>query len=198
MFFVCIPGPIMPPDLVLWLNSQWLISQTSQMCLKPLKLDYTKNKVSFPILLWAAEWDFQQFDILTSVDSDEPLQTLFKLRTSKWCSVSSLTIIEYSSDWSEALLVAHTTLLEISCTGSYSIVWFPTIKKDFCVTFLFHRVNLNVFLTNLQKKDLSHHNPPRVSVPSQWDDPWLTRNVHSIPSNQRTLSEEIKQKYKYE
>ena len=31
----------------------------------------------------------------TSVDSDEPL---FKLRNSKWCSVSSLTVIEYTSD----------------------------------------------------------------------------------------------------
>ena len=31
-------------------------------------------------------------------DSDEPLQPPFKLRNSKWCSVSSLTIIEYSSD----------------------------------------------------------------------------------------------------
>ena len=35
---------------------------------------------------------------LTSVDSDEPLQPPFKLRNSKWCSISSLTIIEYSSD----------------------------------------------------------------------------------------------------
>ena len=35
---------------------------------------------------------------LTCVDSDEPLQPPFKLRNSKWCSVSSLTIIEYSSD----------------------------------------------------------------------------------------------------
>ena len=31
------------------------------------------------------------------VDSDEPLQPPFKLRKSKWCSVSGLTIIEYSS-----------------------------------------------------------------------------------------------------
>ena len=37
-------------------------------------------------------------NILSSVDSDEPLQPPFKLRNSKWCSVSSLTIIEYSSD----------------------------------------------------------------------------------------------------
>ena len=34
----------------------------------------------------------------TYVDSDEPLQPLFKLRNSIKCSVSSLTIIECSSD----------------------------------------------------------------------------------------------------
>ena len=41
---------------------------------------------------------FTLFDVLISVDSDEPLQPPVKLRNSKWCSVSSLTIIEYSSD----------------------------------------------------------------------------------------------------
>ena len=35
---------------------------------------------------------------LTSVDSDGPLQPPVKLRNSKWCSVSSLTINEYSND----------------------------------------------------------------------------------------------------
>ena len=47
---------------------------------------------------WAAAWDFQQFDILTSVDSDEPLQPPVQLRNSKWYSVRRLTNIEYSSD----------------------------------------------------------------------------------------------------
>ena len=49
--------------------------------------------------------DIQQFDILTKVDSDEPLQPSFKLGHYKWCLVTSLTIIEYSSDkqrlWSD-------------------------------------------------------------------------------------------------
>ena len=84
---------------------------------------------------WAAAYDFQQFGILTNVDSDEPVQPPGKLRKSTWCSVSSLTLVEYSNDsqrlwsdwayivcagWSEPLHVAHTctTLLEISCTGS--------------------------------------------------------------------------------
>ena len=66
--------------------------------------------------------DFQQCGILTSVDSDEPVQPPVKQRNSKWCSVSSLTVIEYSSDkqmlWSvctyaqgrsEPLLVINTT-----------------------------------------------------------------------------------------
>ena len=47
---------------------------------------------------WAVACDFQQCGILTIVGSHEPVQTLFKLRNSKWYSVSSLTIIEYSSD----------------------------------------------------------------------------------------------------
>ena len=49
--------------------------------------------------------DFQQCGILTSVDSDEPLQSPFRLGTLKWCSVSSFTLIGYSSDkqmlWSD-------------------------------------------------------------------------------------------------
>ena len=49
--------------------------------------------------------DFQQCGILTRVDSDKPVQHFLKLRNSKWCSVSSLTLIEYSSDkqrlWSD-------------------------------------------------------------------------------------------------
>ena len=51
--------------------------------------------------------DFQQCGILTNfkVVSDEPVQPPFKLINSKWCSDSSLTLIEYSSDqqrlWSD-------------------------------------------------------------------------------------------------
>ena len=46
----------------------------------------------------AVTCDLQQCGILTSVDSDEPVQPHFRLRNTKWCSVSSLTLIEYSSD----------------------------------------------------------------------------------------------------
>ena len=49
--------------------------------------------------------DFQQCGILTSVESGESVQPPCELKTSKWCSVSGLTVIEYSSDqqrfWSD-------------------------------------------------------------------------------------------------
>ena len=48
--------------------------------------------------LRAAARYFQQLDILTSVDSNQPVQPPVKLRNSKQCSVSSSTVIEYSSD----------------------------------------------------------------------------------------------------
>ena len=41
---------------------------------------------------------FQQCGILTNVNSDEHVQSPFELRNSKWCFVSSLRVIEYSSD----------------------------------------------------------------------------------------------------
>ena len=72
--------------------------------------------------------DFQQCGILTSVDSDEPLQPPSKLRNSKWC----LAVVEYLSDkqslwpycvYAQAdlrLYWSHivTMLLEILCHGS--------------------------------------------------------------------------------
>ena len=51
------------------------------------------------LMIWAVTCEFQQFNILTSVDSEEHVQPRFKLRNSKWCSVSSLTFIEFASDW---------------------------------------------------------------------------------------------------
>ena len=58
-------------------------------------ISYPSN---YSINIWAVTCDFQQCGILTCVDSDEPLQPHFKLRNSKRCSVSRVTVIEYSSD----------------------------------------------------------------------------------------------------
>ena len=52
----------------------------------------------FEFYIWAATCDFQQCGVLTSVDSDKPVQPPFKLRSSKWCLVISLTLMEYVSD----------------------------------------------------------------------------------------------------
>ena len=54
---------------------------------------------------WAMTCDFQQCGILTCVYSDEPVQPPLKLRNSKLCSVSSLSVIECSRNlqrfWSD-------------------------------------------------------------------------------------------------
>ena len=43
--------------------------------------------------IWAGTCDFKQCGVLTSVDSDKPVQPHFKLRNSKWYLISSLTVI---------------------------------------------------------------------------------------------------------
>ena len=52
--------------------------------------------------IWSATCDFEQCGILSSVDSDEPVQPPLQMILcnlhSKWISVSSLGVIEYSSD----------------------------------------------------------------------------------------------------
>ena len=68
-------------------------------CAKPTTITCNARTIG------AATCDYQQCGILTSVDSDEPVQSPFKLRNNKCCSVSSLTIIEYPNDkqklWSD-------------------------------------------------------------------------------------------------
>ena len=85
---------------------------------------------------WALTCDFQHCGILTSVDLDEPVQPRFKVRNPKWCAVhmelnsriifkrlaKALNRLRQCAGWSEALLVALTTLLEISCRGSNKYV----------------------------------------------------------------------------
>ena len=61
--------------------------------------------------------DFQQFDILTIVDSDEPVQPPFKLRISKRCSASSLTLIDERR--AKALI-----RLRVHCWKSHALAYF--------------------------------------------------------------------------
>ena len=71
----------------------------SECCVCPsLAIISTMHFTCLRTFIWATARDFQQLDILTSVDSDKPVQPPVKLRNSKQCSVSSSTVIEYSSD----------------------------------------------------------------------------------------------------
>ena len=126
---------------------------------------YCTVKIKYGILIkWAAAWDFQKFDILTSVDSHEPVQPPFKLRNLKWGSVSSLTVRIFKrpekalislcvcAGLSEPLVVAHTKLLEISCHDSnvyenINLSFFENKKSsDSVLEFLIARLQWNRIL----------------------------------------------------
>ena len=62
--------------------------------------------------------DFQQFGILTSVDSGQLVQLPFKLRNIKWWSVGSLTLVQAKA------LIRLPVLLEFPCCGSYILISF--------------------------------------------------------------------------
>ena len=119
------------------------------------------------VIIWAATRDFQQCGILTSVDSDEHVQPPFKLRNSKWCSVSSLTLIESSSDlqrlWSDcayaqaglSLCWSHIPL----CWKSHALAHFyPSDSLNIChgcskgaarpFLEIFEYPQHNIFITN--------------------------------------------------
>ena len=94
------------------------------------------------IVIWVVTCDFQQCGFLTSVDSDEPVKPPFKLRNSKWCSVSSLTIKEYSSDlqrfWSDCAYAQAGPRLCWShiphCWKFHALVHIPFYAKFLLVT----------------------------------------------------------------
>ena len=79
--------------------------------------------------IWAATCDFQQCDILTSVDSDKPGQPPFKLRNSKCCSVSSLTLcwshIPYC--WKSYATAHLSVLINLVSVYWYQVLW-QTVK----------------------------------------------------------------------
>ena len=68
---------------------------------------------------WAVTCDFQHCGILTSVDSHQPVQPPIKLRNSKCCTVSSLTVIEYSSDLQRLWSVCAYAQAGLSLCWSY-------------------------------------------------------------------------------
>ena len=93
------------------------------ICQWPVRVYLVRAKGEVDIrkdIIWAVTCDFKQCGILTSVYSDKPVQPTFKLRTSKWCSVSSLILIEYSnksSDQTERLIC-------------FCLIWFFTSHQQ--------------------------------------------------------------------
>ena len=91
------------------LHSTEFALETKLICICILQNSHfhTKEFTFYKICIWAVTCYSQQCGILTSVDSDEPVQPPVKLRNSKCCTVSSLTLIEYSSDrqrlWSDCV-----------------------------------------------------------------------------------------------
>ena len=74
--------------------------------------------------MWIATCDFKQCGILTWIDTDEPVQPTFKLRNSKWYSVSSLIFIEHSSDLQRLWLVCAYAPADLSlCWSHISHFW---------------------------------------------------------------------------
>ena len=71
--------------------------------------------------------DFQQCDILKSVDVDKPVQPALSLETPNDIQSVALRLakalisLPVCAGWSEPLLAAHTTLLEISCHNSFTV-----------------------------------------------------------------------------
>ena len=87
---------------------------------------------------WAMTRDFQQCVILTCVDLNKPLQPLDKLRNSKWCSVSGLTIIEYSSNQQRLWLDCVYEQADLRlCLSHISHCWKSYVKAQMC---LLHRI----------------------------------------------------------
>ena len=76
------------------LSRAWLYTETS----KTIQNHQVANMI-LPVskYKWAMTCDFQQCGILTSVNLDKPVQLPFKLKNSKSCSVSGVTLVKYSS-----------------------------------------------------------------------------------------------------
>ena len=111
--------PVISFSLLILLSSQGYLYKTPSLgsvCLRSRGEEINIHKC---LLIWAKTCDFKQCGILTRVDSDEPVHPPFKLRYSKWCSVSRLTIKEYSSDQQRLWSVCAYAYADLSLCWSH-------------------------------------------------------------------------------
>ena len=71
------------PSVYLQLKTKVNIRNGNYVCALTLYKLMVSSVIQLKINIWASAWNFQQFGILTCVESDEPLQPPFKLRNSK-------------------------------------------------------------------------------------------------------------------
>ena len=83
--------------------------------------------------IWATTCDFQQCGILKLIDSGEFVLPPVKLRNSIWCSVSSLTFIEYSRDYQRLWSVCAYAQVGLSlCLSHIPHCWKSHIAAQLC------------------------------------------------------------------
>ena len=122
--------------------------------------------------IWAVTCDFQQCGILTSADSDEPVHPPFKLRNSKWCSVSGLRVIENIQATSKGSdQTAHMCrLVWAFAGGTFHIVeklilWLIWEFKNSLHTSVFCWLSLQTVWTQIRPDKMSN----LIWIPTIWD-----------------------------
>ena len=113
--------------------------------------------------IWAATNDFQQSGNLTSVDSDKPVQPPFKLRNPKWCSVSNLTVVQYSSDkqrlWSDCAYAQAGLSL---CWSHIPHCWKSHVSAHIVVLeYIVHGTRVLMQVTRVPISSGNHGNPEK-------------------------------------
>ena len=93
-------------------------------CWWPLETILTQIRIR---TIWAVTCDFQQCGILTSVDFDKHLQPPFKLRNSKWRSVSSLTTGGHQRNYRE---IASTWICSFVTSWTFCVSGIVTQKPN--------------------------------------------------------------------
>ena len=104
---------------------------------------------------WAVTCDFQRCGILTSVYSDEPVQPPFKHRNSKWCSVSSLTLIDIqATNKGSDQTVRFSRLIWGLAGRTYHIVGNPMPRLKCRFVYLYYFARPAYLLTEIMQTSL--------------------------------------------
>ena len=136
------------------MGSRWNKIILQAILMAPGHLNGSSYWIPWEFVMWAATCDFQQCGILTSADYYEPVKSPFKLGNSKWCSVSSITLIENSSDkqrlWSDCVYAQADLIL---CWSNISHCWKNHVAAHFKGATM--HVAVGVWLKTLSRRDVT-------------------------------------------